>query len=314
MSCVLFHVEKAGLSTSFQDFGRYGFQRFGVVASGAMDPFAFQWANLLVGNSKKTACMEICILGPTLTLQSSFTFAICGAQLSPCLNGEEVPLWRTHKGKKGDVLTFGKQLEGNYAYLAVRGGFDCEVALGSQSTYSKADLGSEIKKGSLIYGYPHTCAKNRGLKPSAIPVYNDEILVRYIHGPHLSYLIEQSTFLFEAQPYVFKLGDRMGYRFKGEVPITPISSIQLPSAPIPKGGIQIPPDGNPIVLLADRQTTGGYPLLGTVISSDLPKLVQMPLDGNVHFRETSIDSAQTEYRNVYRQFRIDSLLANPQHI
>ncbi|MFZ3591475.1 biotin-dependent carboxyltransferase family protein [Bacillus sp. DJP31] len=311
MSSVLFEVEKTGLATSFQDNGRYGYQRFGVVASGAMDPFAFQWANVLVGNPRQTACMEICIMGPTLTLQSSFTFAICGAHLSPCLNSEAISLWRTYKGKKGDILTFGEQMEGNYAYLAIRGGFDCKMVLGSQSSFSKADLGTVIIKGSKIQGYPKTLRRNRGLKSSAIPVYKDEVLVRYISGPHLAYLKENSTFQFEGQPYIFRAGDRMGQRFSGENPIVKKNSESLPSNPIPLGGIQIPPDGNPIVLLADRQTTGGYPLIGTVISSDLPILVQLPLNGKVNFKGISIEAAQAAYRNMYHQFNVNALICNP---
>ncbi len=305
MSSILFHVKKTGISTSFQDYGRYGYQRLGVVAAGAMDQTALQWANLLVGNPRHSACMEICILGPTLIFQSVFTFAICGANLSPRINGSPISCWRTYTGQKGDILTFGERVEGNYAYLAVSGGFNCKKVLGSQSSYAKAEFASIIEKDSPILGFPRKLGMNRGLISSIIPEYKEEVIVQYIYGPHLSYLDKESTFLFENQTYTFELGDRMGYRFNGkELLNQDDSAALLPTGPIPLGGIQIPPDGNPIVLLADRQTTGGYPLLGTVITSDLPKLVQLRLKGTVRFKGISIQRAQEKYRYLNQQFHV----------
>lgn len=305
MSTAIFQVEQPGLATSFQDTGRYGFQRFGVVASGAMDLEALTWANLLVGNQSHFACLEICLVGPTLTFLADVTFSICGADLSPQLNGETIGCWRTYKGEKGNTLSFGKKVNGNYAYLAVSGGFQSEVVMGSQSTYAKAELGTVVRKGLTIYGTPNLLSRNRGLTPDITPSYKEHANVRYIPGPHLVNIKKESISLFDQQLFTFQQGDRMGYRLQGDDPIQTVDEATLSSNPIPLGGIQVPPDGNPIVLLADRQTTGGYPRIGTVISSDLTKLVQLPMrKGTLRFSRVSIEEAQDVYREKMKQQKI----------
>jgi antagonist of KipI len=295
-----------GLYTTFQDKGRYGYQRYGVVTSGAMDLFALQAANVLVGNPLHTSCIEICMVGPSLTFLTSVTFSICGANLSPCLNNMPISNWRTYKVKHGDTLTFGKQIEGNYAYLAVKGGFDIEEIMGSNSTYPKAGLGQLILKNSVVFGKAHPPLRhNRGLSHTSIPKYEENLTVRYIPGPHLSYLQQNSNSCFEDQTYTFEQGDRMGYRFKGEKAINHANtSSTLPSDPIPLGGIQIPPDGNPIVLLADRQTTGGYPRIGTIVAADLPKLVQLPIRGIIKFKSVTIEESQNVYKEAQKKLFI----------
>lgn len=286
-------IEKTGLATSFQDEGRFGYQRFGVVTSGPMDRYAFHAANGLVGNPLHTVCLEICITGPTLTFLHPVSFAICGANLSPSLNSRAILGWRTYKVQKGDTLTFGKQLEGNFAYLSIRGGFDVEEALGSRSTYSKAGIGTTVTKNSVYFSSnPSLLKRDRGFIKSEVQTYKEKISLRYIKGPHVKYLNKDATSTLEQQPFTFTLGDRMGYRLSGKSPIQTIYPQLLPSDPIPLGGIQIPPDGNPIVLLADRQTTGGYPRIGTVISVDIPKLVQLPVQGKVEFVSVTIEEAQ----------------------
>ncbi|MBM6616817.1 5-oxoprolinase/urea amidolyase family protein [Bacillus suaedaesalsae] len=292
----IIHIEKTGLATSFQDKGRYGFQRYGVVTSGAMDSFAFQTANGLVGNPLNAVCLELCIVGPTLTFLDTVTFAICGANLSPILNSTPILGWRTYTAKRGDTLEFGKQIEGTFAYLAIRGSFEVEEVLGSKSTYTKAEIGTTVTPKTIYYSTHSTLLKrNRGLIQKEIPTYHHHIEVRYIRGPHLDYLQEDAVSNFEEQIFTYTLGDRMGFRLQGE---SPIQSKQqsLPSDPIPLGGIQIPPDGCPIVLLADRQTTGGYPRIGTIISYDIPKFVQLPLQGKVSFYPISVEKAQQLHR------------------
>ncbi|KAA0546138.1 biotin-dependent carboxyltransferase family protein [Bacillus sp. BGMRC 2118] len=299
----IIHIEKKGLATSFQDKGRFGYQRYGVVTSGAMDSFAFQSANALVGNPLHAVCLEFCVVGPTLTFLDSVTFAICGANLSPTLNSSPIQGWRTYTAKIGDVLRFGKQLQGNFAYLAIRGSFDIEDVLGSKSTYQKAGIGTMVNSDTTYYSTnPSLTNRNRGLIQEEIPDYSQEINVRYIRGPHLDYLQEEAAFIFEKQAYTYTLGDRMGYRLHGE---TAIHSEQrsLSSDPIPLGGIQIPPDGHPIVLLADRQTTGGYPRIGTVISCDIPKFVQLPLQGKVSFQPITIENAQMLNRRYFFPYK-----------
>ncbi|WP_456277387.1 5-oxoprolinase subunit C family protein [Bacillus sp. AK128] len=300
MSKAIFQVKKPGLATSFQDAGRYGFQRYGVVTSGAMDLEALQWANILVGNPVNSACIEVCLIGPTLTFLEDVTFSICGADLSPILNGRPIKGWRTYKGKTGDELAFGKQVSGNYAYLAVSGGFHSEMVMGSQSTYAKANIGTVITEGLTISGFPQCLQRNRGLNSEFIPKYEDHIKAKFIIGPHQSYIQQDSITHFEKQSFSLTQGDRMGYRFQAETPIETKDQATLPSDPIPLGGIQIPPDGNPIILLADRQTTGGYPRIGTVISTDLSKVVQLPMrKGTASFTKVSIEEAHRIYKKRY---------------
>jgi antagonist of KipI len=303
MRKAILQVKKPGLATSFQDTGRYGYQRFGVVTSGAIDREALNWANILVGNPFQAACLEICLVGPTLSFIEDLTFSICGANLSPKLNGETIQGFRTYKGKAGDQLSFGRQIVGNYAYLAVRGGFESELVMGSQSTYAKAELGTVITEGLTIWGYPTCLPRNRGLRSTLIPRYEDSIDIRYIPGPHQSYIQGDSMKRFEQQSFLLQQGDRMGYRLKGAVPIETNNQATLSSDPIPLGGIQIPPDGNPIILLADRQTTGGYPRIGSIISTDLSKVVQLSMrKGTVKFTAITVEEAQILYKKRYQQF------------
>ncbi len=146
MSQPLFQFRKTGLQTTIQDLGREGLQQYGVVVSGAMDPFALQVANLLVGNQRDEAALEIAMMGPELDVLSSAVIAICGANLSPTVNGERVPMWKSFKVQKGDRIAFGRPLSGVRAYLAVAGGYDVPVMMGSKSTYERANLGTVIKK------------------------------------------------------------------------------------------------------------------------------------------------------------------------
>jgi antagonist of KipI len=150
-----------------------------------------------------------------------------------------------------------------------------------------------INKGDVVYGNPRTLRRNRGLNYCDIPTYKQEVVVRYIPGPHLEYFEKDSTRLFEGQSFTYIQGDRMGSRLKATKPIPFQKPTQLPSDPIPFGAIQVPPDGNPIVLMADRQTTGGYPRIGTVISIDIPKLAQLQLGGKVQFQPVTIEEAQS---------------------
>ncbi|MBM7662400.1 antagonist of KipI [Bacillus mesophilus] len=305
MSKAIITIKKPGLATSIQDGGRYGYQRFGVVSSGAMDRYALNWANALVGNPLNAACLEICLVGPSLVFHEDVSFSICGANLSPHLNGQLLQGWRTYKAKAGEQLSFGRQVDGNYAYLAVKGGLESEVVMGSQSTYTKAELGTAITEGLTIWGNPQTLPRNRGLITEEIPKYEDHVHVHYIPGPHQSYIKEDSIQHFEEQSFLLQQGDRMGFRLKGTKPIETKNYENLSSNPIPLGGIQLPPDGNPIILLADRQTTGGYPRIGTVISTDLSKIVQLSMGkGTIGFTAIAIEEAQLLFKQKHLKMKL----------
>jgi antagonist of KipI len=294
MTKPLFQVEKTGLLTSYQDLGRKKNLSKGVVASGAMDTVSCQLANLLVGNSRDEACIEIAMQGPVFTvLAEKATIAICGADLSPTVNGEAAPCWKALEIHEGDRLSFGAPKEGVFAYIAVHGGYSAAAVLGSKSFYGKAGLGTEISKASAIMGAdkPYCKPETNGIRPPFS--YQKETTVRVILGPHHEDFTKESVSHFLNNPYQLGLADRMGCRLQGKSALELKESLQrsIDSDAIPFGGIQIPADGFPIVLLADRQTTGGYRRIGTVISADIPKIVQVPPGGTVRFKKVGLEEA-----------------------
>ncbi|WP_099159846.1 biotin-dependent carboxyltransferase family protein [Virgibacillus ndiopensis] len=291
-SQLIFNVNKAGVYTTFQDMGRYGYQRFGVPVSGAMDTFAFQVANILVGNQRNEGCLEVTLIGPELEVKCPVTVAITGANLQPQVNGEIIPMWQSIHLQPGDILHFGRHQSGVRAYIAIGGAFDCPLMLGSKSTDIKSGFGKLIEKEDTIYGYPAQKKKRFGLSGQSIPIYDKSIDVAVIEGPH------QENFTQKARESFFNSfftvdtnSNRMGYRLKAENgSIETIGDVW--SDAIPFGSIQIPPNGQPIILMADRQTTGGYPRIGTVVSSDLAKIAQLPPQGKICFHPISIEEAQ----------------------
>ncbi len=293
----LFTVLKKGLYTTFQDLGRYGYQQFGVVTSGAMDSFSSQLANILVGNPRGEAVLEITMLGPTLRVEvDTISIAVCGADLSMTVNGNKAPLWKSFVVKKGDMIRFGKPVTGTRAYLAVAGGFEAEEVLGSKSFYAKAKLGTEIKDGDILYGTNSTFRKNTGLARHLIPRFRKEVTVRAIAGPHEDHFTNDAIEQFFSDYFRAVQGDRMGYRLKGAIPLQHIDKTEIASDAIPLGGIQVPSNGEPIILLADRQTTGGYPRIATVISVDIYKIAQLPPGGMIRFERCSIETAHELYK------------------
>ncbi|WP_077619979.1 biotin-dependent carboxyltransferase family protein [Bacillus sinesaloumensis] len=293
----LFTVLKKGLYTTFQDLGRYGYQQFGVVTSGAMDSYSSQLANLLVGNPRGEAVLEITMLGPTLRVEADrATIVVSGANLSMTVNDNKAPLWKSFDVKKGDIIKFGKPISGTRSYLAVAGGFKAEKVLGSKSYYAKAMLGTEIKDGDILYGQVSRIQQNRGLARHLIPKFEKEITVRSIPGPHENYFTDDAIQQFFSETFIAVQGDRMGYRLKGEKPLQHKQQLEIPSDAIPLGGIQVPSSGEPIILLADRQTTGGYPRVATVISVDMYKIAQLATGGKVRFMRSSIEQAHELYK------------------
>ncbi|MEH7234632.1 biotin-dependent carboxyltransferase family protein [Bacillus sp. JJ1562] len=291
----LFTVLKKGLYTTFQDLGRFGYRQFGVVTSGTMDSYSSQIANILVGNPRGEAVVEITMLGPTLRVEADLiTIAVCGADLSITVNGNKATLWKSFVVKKGDMIQFGKPVSGTRAYIAVAGGFNAEEVLGSKSYYAKAKLGTEIKDGDILYGTSNF-RKNTGLSRHLIPKFEKEVTVRVIPGPHEDYFSEDAIDQFFSDRYRVVQGDRMGYRLKGAIPLQHKDKAEIESDAIPLGGIQVPSSGEPIILLADRQTTGGYPRIATVISVDIYKIAQLPPGGTIQFERCSIKTAHELY-------------------
>ncbi|SDQ24296.1 biotin-dependent carboxylase uncharacterized domain-containing protein [Virgibacillus salinus] len=288
----IFRVIKPGVLTTFQDLGRAGYQKFGVPVSGAMDTFALQIANILVGNQRSAACLEVTLVGPQLemTAPDPITVALTGAELEPKLNDNSIRMWKTFRMEKGDRLSFGKHQSGVRAYIATAGGFDAPVFFGSKSTDVKSGFGRSLVGDDYIYGYP-TEAKH-GIGITNPPIYQKSVEVAVIEGPHTDFFTKQGRYNFFNSPHTVNANsNRMGYRLKSE-PVTHEDNMEIWSDAVPFGGVQIPSNGSPIILMADRQTTGGYPRIGTVISSDLPKIAQLVPQGEIRFTPITVEEAQ----------------------
>lgn len=293
-------VVRPGLMTTVQDLGRQGYQQYGMVVSGAMDPYALRVANLLVGNQQEEAGLEITMMGPELEILDDTVMAICGADLSPTLEGVPIPAWKSFRVKKGQKIRFGAPKKGARAYLTVAGGFDVPVVMGSKSTYMKAAIGGVEgrplqKRDVLSRGESHVSLEKwvgRRLHPAYIPDYPAHFKARVVLGPDQDAFTESGIQTFLNETYeITTQADRMGYRLTGPK-IQHVTGADILSDAIAPGTIQVPSGGEPIILLADRQTIGGYTRIGTVITVDIPFIAQMVPGNTIAFESVTVEEAQ----------------------
>lgn len=296
------NVKKGGMSTTVQDFGRWGHQAMGMPVAGAMDPEALAIANLLAGNGPGEAALEITLLGPTLEVEGEGTVAVAGADLGLTVNGSPAPLWTCLSVRTGDVISFtGPRGRGCRAYLAVSGGIDVPVVMGSRSTYTRAAIGGfegrALKAGDRIAcGEPPALwARTVGFScPESLrPVRDPEAPIRAVPGPQDdAFTPEALEVLFGSAYTITSQADRMGYRLEGPK-IPHRTGADIVSDAIPLGAIQVPGHGQPIVMLADRQTTGGYTKPAVVLTVDLAVLAQRIPGETVRFvRSTPEEGAK----------------------
>ncbi|MDQ1003250.1 antagonist of KipI [Neobacillus niacini] len=295
MRTPIFKVMKAGLQTTIQDLGRYGFREFGVSPSGAMDPYSLQMGNLLVGNDLGEAGLEVPLIGPVLMALHDVSIAICGGNLSPKINEQEIPHWKSIVIKKGQILSFGELKEGTRAYISIAGGIDVPFVLNSKSTYLTGKFGGlkgrALKDGDILFGNPYT-RRNRFLHTKFIPKYTNPLTVRVIVGSHNGKFTSVGLETFLTEEYTISpQSNRMGYQLTGPK-LEHSSTADIISDAIPLGGIQVPASGQPIILMAEHQTTGGYSRIGTVISADIPRLAQAQPGTKVRFKEIALQTAQ----------------------
>jgi biotin-dependent carboxylase-like uncharacterized protein len=292
-------VIKAGFLSLIQDYGRYGYQHIGVTHSGPLDENAFLWANRLLGNHYSAAQIEVSYGAFSATFLKPTMVALCGADLSATLNEEAISPWQTYAVNAGDTISFKAPVTGLRSYLAVKGGFAVDPQLSSCATVVREKLGgihqdgAKLAEGDVInyISQPHVLVKRVPLKFAA--VYSTKIKLRFIPnvsetsaGEHAIKTLTHHTY--EVTPNI----DRMGYRLSGEVIKTPLSGII--SQGISLGAIQVPKDGQPIVLMRDRQTMGGYPLLGCVSGLDLGKLSQSLPGTKISFVPIHVEEAEAE--------------------
>ncbi|WP_224241183.1 5-oxoprolinase subunit C family protein [Hyalangium gracile] len=296
-------VQKPGMFTTIQDLGRPGQGRWGVSPSGAMDPLALTLANLLVGNPAGAAALEVTALGPELLFEREATFALTGAELRATLDGAPVATRQAHRARAGQVLRFGARAHGARAYLAVAGGLGASAQsfLGSAATDVEAHLGGlggrPLRAGDVLALAPQPPFQPRSVHAGWERWYQPPDVVRFIPEPGAR-LPAEALERFEAARFrISPRSNRMGYRLEGPALPTETGGLQL-SEPVAPGTIQLPPDGQPIVLMADRQTTGGYPRLGHVLRADVPKLAQRWLGDPVGFRAVTLEEARQALRDL----------------
>jgi len=299
MKTAILRVLKPGILTTVQDLGRYGYQQYGISPSGAMDYYSMQVANILAGNPAGEAALEISFAGPVVEALEDVALAICGGEFSPQIAGHTVPMWQSFMLKKGQILEIGQSGRGARAYLAIAGGIDVPVVMGSKSTYLSGRFGGydgrALQKGDIVYGHPMSKRPFKQLHSRLIPSFQKEISIRVVPGPHRDLFTEQSIRRFLSEEYlVTPQSNRMGCQLKGPR-LEHIAGPDIISDPVPLGGIQVPASGQPIILLAERQTTGGYTRMGTIITVDIPLLAQAVPDTKIHFIEVTLEEAQRLY-------------------
>ena len=293
-----------GLFTTIQDLGRPQAITSGVPPGGAMDRFAHSAANLLVGNDRGWATLECTLVGPHLAAERPCIVAITGGDLAPRVNGAQVQMWSAISLHPGDVLTFGGRRAGARAYLAVAGGVVGDRWLGSMSTNVMAGRGGmrgrPLTHGDLISTGEVVVppVAHDGFAPRRLPPYGDHT-AHVIAGPHVRHLSPDAReTLFKSEFVLSPESNRMGFRLEG--PRLDMSDDEVLSFGLVAGALQVPDGGMPILLMADHQTAGGYPVVATVISASMPVAAQLAPGDTVRFAETSIEAA-LELRAVQRE-------------
>jgi len=308
----MIEVIKPGLLTTIQDGGRWGYQAYGVPVSGAMDLFAYKVANMLVGNHISEAVLEMTIQGGQYRFHQENYIALCGADMKAKLNKLPCANWSCIKVNPGDELKLGYAAQGSRGYLAVRGGINEPLVLGSRSTYLRSRLGGKegrvLKAGDRLFAGHSTVQEVNELKlpDEVVPVYAREYKVSFIPGPQDDYFtLEGVKTLTSGEYKISANSDRMGYRLEGPH-IEHRQKADIISDALCFGSIQVPADGQPIIMMADHQTTGGYAKIGTVIQADLMKIAQCKPGDVLTFEEVSETEAVArlkEQGEIYQKIK-----------
>jgi len=295
--------------TTVQDKGRYGYQRYGMPIAGAMDVFSLRLANLLVGNDVDAACLETTFTGPEIHFTADGAFALTGADMGPALNGVPVSINRALKVGRGDTLSFSGLKNGFRTYIAFAGGINVPEVMGSRSTYLRANLGGfagrALEAGDeLQLGEMNGAIRETAIPDDLVPRYQSDQTIRIISGPEVNRFTMDGIHSFLTSEYrITEKSDRMGYRLAGKPVAHTEAGADIISSGISRGTVQVPGNGQPIILMADRQTTGGYTRIACVISADLTLVAQMKPGDIIRFREVTIDRAQEIFAERDRLLR-----------
>jgi len=299
-------IEVNGLAT-IQDSGRRGWRKFGVPTSGPMDAFSFRAANLLAGNDANCVAIEIGLGDITLRALHDCVLSVAGIGFGLSIYIWDFPLWSSYYVRGGWVIRLTKLDSGMWAYLSISGGVRTLPVLGSTSTNLRGPFGGldgrQLQVGDVLRsGMPSRPLNDLAawtLPEDARPLYSDNPTLNVIMGPQENFFTEESIETFFSSEYtVSRTSDRMGYRLEGAA-LTHRNKSELISEGMTMGAIQIPSSGQPIIMMADSPTTGGYPKIGTVASVDLPLLAQcVPGKSGICFRKTTVAKAQKKYREL----------------
>jgi antagonist of KipI len=304
----LFAVRNPGPMTTIQDLGRLAFLDRGVPLSGALDPFACRVANWLVGNPEGAAVLEITVMGPTLEVLAPADIALTGAEMGMTIDQAPVRGWRAVRVNPGNIIRIPRAVNGCRACLAVTGGIDVPPMMGSRSTFVRAKIGGVqgrgLIKGDILHrGVGSLLSRPQELPSEWIPQYPPVIALRAVPGPQDDAFREGIDAFFGASYEVTPQADRMGCRLRGDAVHRdeglPESIVTEPTMP---GNVQIPADGQPIILLVE-QTSGGYAKIATVITADLPKVAQAMPGNSIRFERVSLVTAHRLYREQQRHLQ-----------
>lgn len=294
-------IANGGFMTTIQDMGRYGYQETGMSVSGVMDTRSASLANILVGNDENEAVIEVTMMGPMVEFMEDNIVAVTGGDLGAKLDGKPMPRYEAILVKAGQTLSFAGMFSGSRAYIAFAGGLDVPVVMGSKSTNLKSKVGGfegrKLGVGDEIgFAAPKTWLPNmkkRKLKPDDFTAR--ELTLRVLMGPQDDCFTEKGIATFLGSTYTISNEyDRMGCRMQGDI-IEHKNGGDIITDGISFGAVQVPSHGNPIVMMADHQTTGGYTKIANVISVDLPKLAQCMPGFKIHFKKVDIEEAQDLY-------------------
>ncbi len=306
-------IIQSGFMTLLQDYGRFGWHQSGITQGGPMDEHAFLWANKLLQNEFNAPQLEICLGGFSARFEQATNIVVCGALAVVSINGRKIQLWQTYAVSKGDEILIGSVNNGVYIYLAVLGGFQAVPKLGSVATVMREGLGGLHGNGAILCnGDSVDYAKNpvqvdmlKSVIPDRfLPDYPKEITLRFVVNQSSTACSSQVIDDFVQQSFtVSSKIDRMGYRLTAQ---TPINAAQkgIISQGVSLGSIQLPPNGDPIVLLKDKQTVGGYPQIGCIARVDIAKLSQSKPGTSLKFVPVEMVSLEQELKEYIEFFAI----------
>lgn len=291
-----------GLFSTIQDSGRFGYQQYGMPVSGAMDLYSMRLANYLVGNSLDEACIESTLIGAEIEFYDDIHIGVCGAKAKIFINEIEVDSNQTIKCSKGDYLRFDPITEGSRIYIAFGGGIDVPFVMGSKSTYFRAKIGglegrNLVANDELSININKAEKVNRQLAPELKLLLKPTAEIRVIAGTEIQAFSMNALSTFLTSTYVISPeSDRMGFRLSG-AKIGHQYGADILSSGISNGAIQVPGHGQPIIMMADHQTIGGYTKIANVISVDIPILGQMRPGNQLKFKEIRLDQAHDLLRD-----------------